>query len=140
MMNSCDALLVERIDKKFEDLPLYEQGGVKYIKLALDKMFTISNTGVATLQGFFENFAKDGTAKVPNEDDHVATEWIFAIAEQLAEVSALPSECNIQLLEGLTKCSITVFKQTFRHLLVGECLRQLRTLTTLHDSTRLGGI
>jgi hypothetical protein len=25
-------------------------------------------------------------------------------------------------------------------LLVGECLRQLRTLTTLHDSTRLGGI
>ncbi len=50
MMNSCDALLVERIDKKFEDLSLY--------KLALDKMFTISNTVVATLQGFFGTLPK----------------------------------------------------------------------------------
>jgi hypothetical protein len=37
MINTCDALLLERIDKKFEDLSLYEQGGVTYIKLALDK-------------------------------------------------------------------------------------------------------
>ena len=81
MMNSCDALLVERIDEKFEDLSLYEQGGVTYIKLALDEMFTISNTVVATLQGFFENFAKDGIAKVPNEDVRVATEQIVAVAE-----------------------------------------------------------
>jgi hypothetical protein len=49
MINSCDALLIERIDEKFEDLSLYKQGGVTYIKLALDKMFTISNTVVATL-------------------------------------------------------------------------------------------
>ncbi len=132
MMNSCDALLVKRIDEKFEDLSLY--------KLALEKMFTISNTVVATLQGFFENFAKDGIAKVPNEDIRVATEQIVAVAEQLAEVSALPSECTVQLLEGLTKCSVTIFRQTFSHLLVGERLRQLQTLTTLHDSTHLGGI
>jgi hypothetical protein len=64
MMNSCDALLVKQIEKMFEDLSLFEQGGVTYIKLALDKMFTISNTVVTTLQGFFENFAKDGIAKV----------------------------------------------------------------------------
>jgi hypothetical protein len=38
MMNSCDALLVEQINKKFEGLPLFEQGGVTYIKLELDKM------------------------------------------------------------------------------------------------------
>ncbi len=55
-------------------------------------MFTISNTVVATLQGFFENFAKDGIAKVPNEDVRVATEQIVAIAERLAKVSALPSK------------------------------------------------
>ncbi len=140
MINSCDALLIERIDKKFEDLSLYEQGGVTYIKLALDEMFTISNTVGATLQGFFENFAKDGIAKAPNEDVRVATEQIVAIAERLAEVSALPSECTVQLLEGLTKCSITIFRQTFSHLLVGERLKQLHTLTTLNNSSRLGGI
>jgi hypothetical protein len=95
MRNSCDALLVERIDEKFKDLSLYEQGGVTYIKLALDEIFTISNTVVATLQGFFENFAKDGIAKVPNEDVRVTTEQIVAVAERLAEVSALPSECAV---------------------------------------------
>ena len=68
------------------------------VKLALDKMFTISNTVVATLQGFFENFAKDGIAKVPNEDVRAAMEQIVAVAERLAEVSALPSECTVQLL------------------------------------------
>ena len=57
MMNSCDVLLVDRIDKKFDELDLYEQGGVTYIKIALDEMFTISNTVVTTLQGFFEAFS-----------------------------------------------------------------------------------
>jgi hypothetical protein len=140
MMNSCDALLVKRINKKFKDLSLFEQGGVTYIKFALDKMFTISNTVVTTLQGFFENFAKDGIAKVPNEDVCVVTEQLAAVAERLAKVAALPCECTVQLLEGLTKCSVTVFRQTFSHLLVGEHLRQLCTLTSFHDSSCLGGI
>jgi hypothetical protein len=95
MMNSCDALLIEQINKKFKDLSLFEQGGVTYIKLALDKMFTISNTVVTTLQGFFENFAKDGIAKVPNEDVRVATEQLVAVAERLAKVAALPCECTV---------------------------------------------
>ncbi len=131
MMNSCNALLIEQINKKFKDLSLFELGGVTYIKLALDEMFTISNTVVTTLQGFFENFAKDGIAKVPNEDVHVATEQLIAVVERLVEVAALPCECTAQLLEGLTKCSVTFFRQTFSHLLVGECLRQLCTLTHL---------
>ena len=92
MMNSCDVLLVNRIDEKFDELDLYEQGGVTYIKIALDEMFTNSNTVITILQGFFEAFAKDGIAKVPNEDVHAATEQIIAVAERLAEVSALPSE------------------------------------------------
>jgi hypothetical protein len=140
MMNSCDALLVERIDEKFEELDLYEQGGVTYIKIALDEMFTISNTVVTTLQGFFAAFSKTGIAKVPNEDVRAATEQIVAVAERLAEVSALPTEVTVQILEGFTKCSVISFKETFKHLLVTERLRQLRTLTPLHDSSRLGGI
>jgi hypothetical protein len=51
MMNSCDALLVEQINKMFEDLSLFKEGGVTYIKLALDIMFTISNTQLMWLSG-----------------------------------------------------------------------------------------
>jgi hypothetical protein len=47
MMTSCDGSLRTR---------------VTYIKIALDEMFTISNTIVTTLQGFFEAFAKDSIA------------------------------------------------------------------------------
>jgi hypothetical protein len=83
MINSCDVLLVDRIDEKFDELDLYEQGGVTYIKIALDEMFTISNTVVATLQRFFEAFAKDGIAKVPNEDICAATEQIIAVTDRL---------------------------------------------------------
>ncbi len=101
-MNSCDVLLVDRINKKFDELNLYEQGGVTYIKIALDEMVTISNPVVATLQGFFKAFAKDGIVKVPNEDVRAATEQIIAVAERLAKVSALPSESTRHILEGFT--------------------------------------
>jgi len=84
---------------------------------------------VTTLQGFFEAFAKDGIAKVPNEDVRAATEQIIAVAERLAEVSALPSESTRHILEGFTRCSVIVFRQTFAHLLVAERLQQLRYLT-----------
>jgi len=137
MMNSCDVLLINRIGEKFDELDLYEQGGVTYIKIALDEMFTISNTVVTTLQGFFEAFAKDGIAKVPNEDVRAATEMIIAVAERLAEVSALPSESTRHILEGFTRCSVIVFRQTFAHLLVAERLQQLRYLTNRNDSSRL---
>jgi hypothetical protein len=118
-------------------LDLYKQGGVTYIKIALDEMFTISNTIVASLQGFFEAFAKDGIAKVPNEDVRAATEQIIAVAERLAKVSAFPSESTQHILQGFTRCSVIIFRQTFAHLLVAERLQQLRYLTDQNDSSRL---
>jgi hypothetical protein len=134
MMNSCDALLIKRINKKFNDLDLYKQGGLTYMKFALDEMFTISNTVIKTLQGFFEAFAKDGIAKVPNEDVCVATGEIVAVAERLAEVSSLLTECVAQILEGFTRCSVPVFMHTYQHLLTGEQLLQLSTHTAHNGS------
>ncbi len=114
MMNSYDALLIKQIDEMFEDLSLFEQGGVTYIKLALDKMFTISNTVVTTLQGFFENFAKDGIAKVPNQDARVATEQLVAVGERLAEVAGLPCEyLLIALFDHLVKKHTSTLRPNF---------------------------
>jgi hypothetical protein len=44
MTSYCDVLLIDRIDEKFDELHLYiyKQGGVTYVKIALDKMLTIS--------------------------------------------------------------------------------------------------
>jgi hypothetical protein len=64
-------------------------------------------------------------------------EQIIAIAERLAKVSALPSESTCHILEGFSRCSVIVFRQTFAHLLVAERLQQLHYLTDCNDSTRL---
>ena len=56
-------------------------------------------------------FAKEGIAKVPNEDVRSAMEQVIAIAKQLAKVSALPSECTCHILEVFTQCSVNIFKQ-----------------------------
>ncbi len=57
-MISCDVLLLKRIDKKFDGLDLYKQGGMTYLEIVLDEMFTINNIIVTTLQGFFEALPK----------------------------------------------------------------------------------
>ncbi len=130
LMNSCDVILIKRIDKKINELDLYKQGGITYPKIVLDEMFTISNNVVTTLQRFFEAVAKKGIAKVPNEDVPAATEQKFAVAVRLPKISALPNECTHHILEGFTWCCVNVFKQTFAHLLVaayfsyaGNCLQ-----------------
>ncbi len=51
LLISSDGLLVTRIDKQFEDLSLYEQGGATYQDCTWWKL-TISNIVVTTLQGF----------------------------------------------------------------------------------------
>ncbi len=68
-----------------------------YIKIALDEMFTISNTILTTLQGFFEAFAKDGIAYlVPNEDVRACTEQIIAVAKDWPKY--LRSQVNVPVI------------------------------------------
>jgi hypothetical protein len=43
LTNSCDINLEKRIDEKFDQLFEYEQGGIMYLKIVLDEMFTMSN-------------------------------------------------------------------------------------------------
>ena len=63
-------------------------------------MFTISNIDVATLQGFFEAFAKEGIAKVPNEDVRASTEQIVAVAERLAKYLRSRLKVPVTYLKG----------------------------------------
>jgi hypothetical protein len=49
LTNSCDVNLVKQIEEKYDCLSEYEQGGITYLKIALEKMFTMSNTVVMSL-------------------------------------------------------------------------------------------
>jgi len=50
---------VKRLDEKYEQLLEYEQGGITYLKLALDEMFTMSNMVITSLQKFLKKFAQE---------------------------------------------------------------------------------
>ncbi len=52
LTNSCDITLVKCVNEKFDQLYEYEQGGITYLKIALDKIFTISNMVIMLLQKY----------------------------------------------------------------------------------------
>jgi hypothetical protein len=112
LTNSCDVNLVKRIDKKIDCLAEYEQGGITYLKIALDKMFRMSNMVIMLLQRYLKQFAQDGIAKVPNKDVRVCPEQLVAMCTRLAEVDALPQESIGFILEGLTHCSLCQSSKT----------------------------
>jgi hypothetical protein len=59
---------VKRIEEKYDQLFEYEQGGITYLKIMLDEMFTMSNMVITSLQKFLKQFAQEGVARVHNED------------------------------------------------------------------------
>ncbi len=92
LTKSCDVNTVKRIDEKYDSLLEYEQGGITFLKIALDKMFTMSNMVVMSLQKYLKQFTQEGIAKVPNEDVWICAEQLNAVCARLAEVDALPQE------------------------------------------------
>ncbi len=68
LTNSCDINLVKRIEENFNQHFEYEQGGIIYLKIALDEMFTMSTRVITSLQKFLKQFAQEGVARVPNVD------------------------------------------------------------------------
>jgi hypothetical protein len=110
LTNLCDVNFIKRIDEKFDCLVEYEQGGITYLKIMLDKMFTIGNMVIMSLQRYLKQFAPEGIAKVPNEDVRICSKQLIAVCTRLAEVDALPQESIGFILEGLTRCSVPGLK------------------------------
>ena len=134
LTNSCDINLVKRLDEKFEQLFEYEQGGITYLKIALDEMFTMSNMVITSLQKFLKQFAQEGLAKVPNEDVRLCAEQIAAVCARLAEVDALPQEVPGYILEGFTRCSVVEFRDIHKLLYTTDKVRQMRAVSGRRDS------
>ncbi len=86
------------------------------MKMALYKMFMMSNMVIMLLQHYLKQFAQEGIAKVPNEDVCACSEQLVAVCTCLAEVNALPQESIGFILEGLTCCSVPEFKDIHRLL------------------------
>jgi hypothetical protein len=135
LANSCNVDLMKCIDEKHKFLLEYEQGGITFLKIALDEMFRMSNMVVMMLQKYLKQFAQEGIAKVPNEDVWVCTEQLNAVCACLSEVDALPQETTGFILEGFTCCSVVKFWDIYKLLATTLKVHQMRAVTRRHDSS-----
>jgi hypothetical protein len=120
---------------RFDCLSEYEQRGITYLKMVLDKMFTMSDMVIMSLQRYLKQFAQEGIAKVPTEDVRVCSGQLVAMCTRLAEVNALPQESIGFILEGLTCCSVLEFKDIHRLLCTTHKVCQMRAVTGRRDSS-----
>jgi hypothetical protein len=133
-INSSSSALIKRIKEKYETLTGLQQGGITYIKIALNEMFTMSDIVITSLQDFFKTFAQTGVAKFPNKNVALLVQQINAVAERLAEAGALPRDTPLNLLTGFTKCSVPEFVGPFTLLLITERVKQLENSAEQHDN------
>jgi hypothetical protein len=134
LTNSCDIHLVKRVDEKFDQLYENEQGGITYLIITLDEMFTMSNIVIMSLQKYLKQLAQDGVAKVPNEDVRICLEQIAAVCPHLAKVDALPQEAPEYILKGFTWCLVVEFRDIHKLLATTDKVRQMRAVSGRRDS------
>jgi hypothetical protein len=124
LRNSSEQALIARLDKKHDKLPVLQQGGITYLKLALDEMFTMSPGIVSSLQDELKKFGREGLAQFPDQNVGLCVIELDAIIDRLAEVDDLPRDTPLWILKGLCKCDVEEFVKPFNLLLATAQLAQ----------------
>ena len=135
-VRSSDTFIINRVEDKYEALDGLKQGGITYLKIALDDMFNMSDVVITSIQEFFKKFARDGLSKYPSENLALLVQQINDVAEQAAEVPSLPRDTTFLVLTGFKKCSITKFVGPSKLMLNTERFIQLENDGDMHDNTK----
>ena len=116
LRNSTSSDLRTLVDKKFDNLPVSEQGGSVYLKMIFDIVYNMTDPVKRALQLWIKRFAKNGLYKVKGKNVLVFSSAASIIAKRLNEVNALPSDADGDILDGLSKASHDEFAKTFANL------------------------
>ena len=119
-MNYSYPALIKMAEKKYEELDRLDQGVIKYLKIALDDMFNMSDAVITSLHELFKNFSRNGISKYPSENVALLFQKINSVEERLAEVPELPRDTELLILSGSTKYSVNEFVDTFELILNTE--------------------
>jgi hypothetical protein len=109
--------LRERVDSQYKSLPVSCKGGVIYLYLQLRIMFHMSRDTIQALKKYIKLFEEKGLRRIRGENVVVAKKELKAVCTRLKEVNALPDETVVDILEGLTNCSVPEFTKLFDFLL-----------------------
>ena len=109
--------LRERVDSQYQSLPATFKGGVTYLYLQLKVMFHMTRDMITALKTFLKKIEETGLRRYPDENMARLQKEVQAVCVRLDEVGALPEETVIDILSGLTHCSVPEFTKLFDFLL-----------------------
>ena len=95
------------------NLLAHYKAGITYLFLQLKIMFFMSCEIISALEKYIKLFEDKGLCRICGKNVTFSEEGIVAICLQLNEVDALPYETVIDVLTGLTNCSLPDFVKLF---------------------------
>jgi hypothetical protein len=128
LRNSCTQELKDGIKDAFENLEPFEKGGATYLYLIMAHMFQMTTDVVTALKSVVTRFSRDGIAKIKGENVFLAAKQLTAVVKSLARVDALSDEAVGEVMDGLSKGSVSKFTEVFK--LESTMYRSVKTSTT----------
>ena len=82
-----------------------------------NKLFGLNRDTTASLINFLKLFHNKGLRRYQGENVALARKELLAVCKRLCEAKELPQETPVDILHGLTLCSVDEFKTLFEHKL-----------------------
>ena len=125
---SCTPELRKIIDDMFMKLDHGYQGGIVYGWMLCNQLFKYNRDTAAALKKFIKLFETKGLRRYKGENVNLAREELLVVCERLSEVDDLPKETPVDILTGLTLCSVEEFRTLFESFLQDAKKQALLTL------------
>jgi len=125
LYESCTTEMRELVMSEYSALDICFRGGVTFAWILCKKLFGLNRDTTAALIDFLKHFRSKGLRRYRGENVVHAKKELLAACNRLAEAKELPLETPIDIITGLTLCSVTDFKNLFEHMLQEEKMKAL---------------
>ena len=117
LYESCTTEMKEVLMLEYGNLDVCFRGVVTFAWMLCNKLFGLNRDTTAALVNFLKLFWNKGLPCYQGENVALARKELLAVCSRLAEAKELPQEMPVDLLMGLTLCSVDQFKTLFEHKL-----------------------
>ena len=117
LYESCTTKMKEVIMLEHGSFPDGFCGGVTFAYILCCKLFGLNRDTTASLVSFLKLFLNKGLHCYQGENIALAHKELLMVCSHLSEAKELPQDTPLDILHGLTLCSVDKFKTLFKHKL-----------------------
>lgn len=131
--NSSSDSLRDAVKKKYDRIERNCRGGILYLFLTLEEMFTMSREVREAMLLFLDLFRRKGIARYSGENVMIVRNELVGICKRLHVAKALTEEHVFDILTGLAIVTNTRFRKMFEHLKESADLGNVVILPTIKE-------